>query len=158
MASRESQIQTAVLGVLTSAVGDLMIDARSVKLLSLFPTDRFQQRSLPAIVVERFRETSVEPFTNVEDSMMYESDVWVLDAFKPTHEGELACQERLSRLAEKLEAALWGEPYLRLEVFSVLPGFWRFSQAGDAPTQSGNNLMRLRCKLEVPLVVRKRGA
>lgn len=158
MASREQQIQAAVLGILEDAAADLRIDARGVKLLGLFPDKVFQQRAFPAIIVERPRETGVEPHSNITDRITYEADVWCLDAYRPTAEGEVAGRERLSLLAEKLDAALWGEPYLRLEVFAVMPGFWEFGQSGDEPTQSGNNIMRLKCRLVVPLIVQKRGA
>lgn len=154
--SRERQIQDAVMGVLGDAADELMIDARPVRLLTLFPESRFQQRALPAVVVERFRETNTEAFTHGEDSMTYAADVWMIDAFKPSPEGEEDCRERLANLRERVEAALWVEPYLRLEVYSVMPGFWRLEQIDELPTQLGNKLMRLRCRMEVPLIVQKR--
>jgi hypothetical protein len=118
-----------------------------------FPEHSFKQSELPVVAALRAEQRSVEPFDNVTDREEYTVTVFLVDSFKPTEAGLQQAQERLDALRGKVYAALWATPYLGLVEYDVMPGFWTFARAGE-PETLGNNLMRMRCELIVPVLIK----
>lgn len=153
MASVEKDIHVALIGLLGDAEELLRIDARTVHVWPWFPEQTFKTRELPLVAALRPEQRGSEPFDNVMEREEYSLTIFLMDSFKPSDSGIQEAIERLDALRGKVRDALLRTPYLGLVGYDVMPGFWTFTRASE-PETLGNNLMRMRCELIVPVLIR----
>lgn len=146
-------IRNAVKGVLDAA--PLVHGGRTLRVYGTLPDREFSQRELPIVSLERPRRTESEPWAHRTDRDVYTMQIFAVDSFRPTFDGEQEALERLRVLLAMVEARLRASRDLGLLAYDVMEGFWDFAPESGEAEAAGNNLLRMPGTLTVPVIVEK---
>lgn len=152
MSTTEKTIQDALIALLTAAESDLRVDTRTVKVSSEAPPARFQQKSLPWVIVDEPEMISDEPYTYPSRRKTYNVSILTIDGESVSHANIKDAKERIRQLRENVLDALHASRHLGLAALYVFDSHVEYDVGNDI-IEMGNKLKGMPIMLTVPCTV-----